>query len=138
MKQARSFGVGVVVATQNPMDLDYRALSSAGLWCLGRLQTDADRARVVDGLAGADEASADNAELGRLLQRLAPRNFVMRNTHTPDVATVLVRPRHTMSLMRGPLTRIDLRRAREWRRTLEMDATEREEPSPTPVWGETG
>ena len=50
MKQARAFGVGVVVATQNPMDLDYRALGNAGLWCLGRLQTDADRARVVDGL----------------------------------------------------------------------------------------
>ena len=53
MKQARAFGVGVVVATQNPMDLDYRALSNAGLWCVGRLQTDADRERVVDGLAGA-------------------------------------------------------------------------------------
>src|SRR5450432_2782271 len=53
MKQARAFGVGVVVATQNPMDLDYRALSNAGLWCLGRLQTDADRARVLDGLSAA-------------------------------------------------------------------------------------
>jgi hypothetical protein len=53
MKQARAFGVGVVLATQNPMDLDYRALSNAGLWCIGRLQTDADRERVVDGLASA-------------------------------------------------------------------------------------
>jgi DNA helicase HerA-like ATPase len=53
MKQARAFGVGVVVATQNPMDLDYRALGNAGLWCVGRLQTDADRERVVEGLAGA-------------------------------------------------------------------------------------
>jgi DNA helicase HerA-like ATPase len=52
-KQARGFGIGVVVATQNPMDLDYRALSNAGLWWLGRLQTDADRARVLDGLATA-------------------------------------------------------------------------------------
>jgi len=51
MKQARAFGVGIVVATQNPMDLDYRTLSNAGVWCLGRLQTDADRARVLDGLA---------------------------------------------------------------------------------------
>ncbi len=58
MKQARGFGVGVVVATQNPMDLDYRALSNAGLWFLGRLQTDADRARVLDGLAAARGTSA--------------------------------------------------------------------------------
>src|SRR5262245_16592548 len=55
MKQARAFGVGVVVATQNPMDLDYRTLSNAGLWCIGRLQTDADRERVLDGLAGSQD-----------------------------------------------------------------------------------
>src|SRR5690606_5703281 len=53
LKQARAFGVGVLVATQNPMDLDYRALSNAGLWAIGRLQTDADRARVVEGMASA-------------------------------------------------------------------------------------
>jgi DNA helicase HerA-like ATPase len=72
MKQARGFGVGVVVATQNPMDLDYRALSNAGLWFLGRLQTDADRARVLDGLAparGTEQTSTD--ELRTTLQRLA-------------------------------------------------------------------
>jgi DNA helicase HerA-like ATPase len=54
MKQARAFGVRVVVATQNPMDLDCRVLGNAGLWCLGRLQVDADRARVLDGLARGD------------------------------------------------------------------------------------
>lgn len=57
MKQARGFGVGVVVATQNPMDLDYRALSNAGLWFIGRLQTDADRERVLDGVG--EVASGD-------------------------------------------------------------------------------
>jgi len=51
MKQGRAFGLGVVLATQNPMDLDYRALSNAGLWLVGRLQTDADRARVVEAMA---------------------------------------------------------------------------------------
>ena len=75
MKQARAFGVGVVIATQNPMDLDYRALSNAGLWCLGRLQTDADRERVMDGLALEDPS------FGNTLQRLAPRWFVMRDAH---------------------------------------------------------
>ncbi len=58
MKQARAYGVGVVVATQNPMDLDYRALSNAGLWCIGRLQTDADRARVIEGLSLSGSAAA--------------------------------------------------------------------------------
>src|ERR1044072_9126472 len=56
MKQARAFGVGVVVATQNPMDLDYRALGNAGMWLVGRLQTDADRERVLEGLSGAGHA----------------------------------------------------------------------------------
>jgi hypothetical protein len=79
MKQARAFGVGVIVATRNPMDLDYRGLSNAGLWCLGRLQTDADRARVLDGLAAARGADAiDGDALATTLQRLAPRWFVVR------------------------------------------------------------
>ncbi len=65
MKQARAFGVGVVIATQNPMDLDYRALGNAGLWCVGRLQTDADRERVVDGLATSGDARARAARQAR-------------------------------------------------------------------------
>ena len=112
MKQARGFGVGVVVATQNPMDLDYRALSNAGLWFLGRLQTDADRARVLDGLAAARGTDAEvGDELRDTLQRLAPRWFVVRNAHVTS-PPVLLYPRHTMSLMRGPMTRVEIRAAR--------------------------
>lgn len=112
MKQARAFGVGVIVATQNPMDLDYRALSNAGLWCLGRLQTDADRARVLDGLAAARGADANDAEaLGTTLQRLAPRWFVVRNAHAAS-PPILVQPRYAMTFMRGPMTRVEIRRAR--------------------------
>ena len=74
MKQARAFGVGMVVATQNPMDLDYRALSNAGLWFLGRLQTDADRARVLDGLKKA-EFNGATVDIDRAVQRLSPRWF---------------------------------------------------------------
>ncbi len=83
MKQARAFGVGVVVATQNPMDLDYRTLSNAGLWCLGRLQTDADRARVLDGPRhDAERRGRDGrGHIRTTLQRLAPRWFVVRNAH---------------------------------------------------------
>ncbi len=115
MKQARAFGVGVVVATQNPMDLDYRALSNAGLWCLGRLQTDADRARVLDGLGAAGRASNGASEdLGATLRRLLPRCFLMRDAHSGQ-GTGLLQPRWTMSFMRGPMTRSEIRMALELR-----------------------
>ncbi len=110
MKQARAFGVGVVIATQNPMDLDYRSLSNAGLWCLGRLQTDADRARVLDGLINEAQLGAGREELDSLLKHLRPRWFVVRNAHTSE--TQLMQPRWAMTLMRGPMTRVEIRRAR--------------------------
>jgi hypothetical protein len=112
MKQGRAFGVGVVVATQNPMDLDYRALGNAGLWWLGRLQTDADRARVIEGLAAAHARGAKlNGELSRTLARLAPRWFVMRDARRAEGA-VLLQPRWSMSLMKGPMTGAEIRAAR--------------------------
>ncbi len=111
MKQARAFGVGVIVATQNPMDLDYRALSNAGLWCLGRLQTDADRARVLDGLAAARGTDGMAQELQSTLRRLAPRWFVVRNAHATS-PPILMQPRYAISLLRGPMTRLEIRAAR--------------------------
>ena len=114
MKQARAFGVGIVIATQNPMDLDYRALSNAGLWCIGRLQTDADRNRVLDGLAASLTEGEDVAELGRTIQRLANRWFVIRNAHV-EGAPILLQPRYAISWLRGPMTRQELRIARRWR-----------------------
>ncbi len=75
MKQGRAFGMGVVVATLNAMDLDYRALESAGFWAVGRLQTDADRERVVDSLANANEAGSTAAEIDNVIRRLGPRWF---------------------------------------------------------------
>jgi hypothetical protein len=94
------------------MDLDYRALSNAGLWCLGRLQTDADRARVLDGLAAARGADSNDGDaLANTLQRLAPRWFVVRNTHAAS-PPILVQPRCAMTFMRGPMTRVEIRRAR--------------------------
>jgi hypothetical protein len=121
MKQARAFGVGVIVATQNPMDLDYRALSNAGLWFLGRLQTDADRARVIDGLALAGVASVGDA-LRTTLQRLAPRWFLVRNAHVSAVP-VLLNPRYAISLMRGPMTRGEIREGRERARLARPNAS---------------
>ena len=120
MKQARAYGVGVVVATQNPMDLDYRILSNAGVWFVGRLQTDADRERVVEAMSsmpaqsGSAESSADDSAFEPALvtdtvKRLAPRWFVARNVHrAPSVC--LLQSRTTLSWLRGPMTRADLKR----------------------------
>ena len=110
LKQARAYGVGIVVATQNPMDLDYRALSNAGIWFVGRLQTDADRARVVDGMADADGGGPSTAALSETIKKLAKRWFVLRNVHLPGAA-LLLHPRHAICWMRGPLTRAELRAA---------------------------
>lgn len=114
MKQSRAFGVGVVLATQNPMDVDYRALSNAGLWCIGRLLTDADRDRVVDGLASADGGMGDGASkksVHDVLKRMGKRWFLVRNVHDAQRGLCLAQPRHTISWLRGPLTRSELRGA---------------------------
>jgi hypothetical protein len=100
MKQGRAFGVGVVVATQNPMDLDYRALSNAGFWAVGRLQTDADRERVVDSLANVTEVGSSAADVANLIRKLGPRWFLVRNVHAkPNMA--LLQPRWAMSFFAG-------------------------------------
>jgi hypothetical protein len=110
MKQARAFGVGVLLATQNPMDLDYRALSNAGVWCVGRLSTDRDRARVVEALADATGAEGFEPEqLAQVLKQLASRWFLFRNAHQPK-QLVLLQSRQTFCFLRGPLTRRDLKR----------------------------
>ena len=103
MKQARAFGVGVVLATQNPVDLDYKGLSNAGTWFIGRLQTERDQARVIDGLQGALAGSSfDRATLERLMAGISQRVFLMRNVR--DDEPVLFRTRWVMSYLRGPLT----------------------------------
>jgi hypothetical protein len=115
--------VGVVVATQNPMDLDYRALSNAGLWCLGRLQTDADRTRVLDGLVAARGIDGMAQELESTLRRLAPRWFVVRNAHVTS-PPILMQPRYAMSLLRGPMTRLEIRAARGVKDEVRMPVVE--------------
>lgn len=102
MKQARAFGLGVVLATQNPVDLDYKGLSNAGTWFIGRLQTERDKARVIEGLLGASGEGLDQSQLEKLLANLGNRVFLMRNVH--EAAPVLFRTRWTLSYLRGPLT----------------------------------
>jgi hypothetical protein len=102
MKQARAFGVGVVLATQNPVDLDYKGLSNAGTWFIGRLQTERDKARVIEGLLSAGGAGLEKESLERLMSNLGNRVFLMRNVH--EDAHVLMRTRWALSYLRGPLT----------------------------------
>jgi hypothetical protein len=111
LKQARAFGVGVVLATQNPVDLDYKALANCGTWMLGRLQTDRDKARVLDGLEGAAASSGegfDRAALDQLLSALGKRRFLLHNVH--DKQPTLFETRWTLSYLRGPLGRDEIRR----------------------------
>nr|MDQ3023523.1 DUF87 domain-containing protein [bacterium] len=108
LKQSRAFGLGIVLATQNPVDLDYRALGNIGTWWLGRLQTERDKQRLLDGLEGVSGGSLDRTEVDRLISVLPGRTFVMRNVH--DDALTLMQTRWAMSYLRGPLSREDIRR----------------------------
>ena len=107
LKQARAFGLGVVLATQNPVDLDYKALSNIGTWLLGRLQTERDLARVLDGLEGV-AGGIDRQELSRLLAGLGQRRFLLHNVH--EEKPVLFESRWAMSYLAGPLTRDQIRK----------------------------
>jgi hypothetical protein len=101
LKQARAFGVGLVLSTQNPVDLDYKAISNAGTWMIGRLQTEQDKARLVDGLRSA-AGSTDLAAVEATISGLGKRQFVLRTTRSADLP--LFTTRWAMSYLAGPLT----------------------------------
>jgi prefoldin subunit 5 len=110
LKQARAFGVGVVLATQNPVDLDYKGLANAGTWFIGRLQTERDKQRLIEGLEGAaseGNQKFDRAATERILAGLGKRVFLMNNVH--DDAPVAFESRWAMSYLRGPLTRAQIK-----------------------------
>ncbi|MEO7094684.1 MAG: DUF87 domain-containing protein, partial [Polyangiales bacterium] len=111
LKQARAYGVGMVVATQNPVDIDYKALANAGTWFLGRLQTERDKARVIEGLEGASAAAGkafDKAAMEATLAGLQSRQFVMNDVH--DDHPIVLQSRFAMSYLAGPLTRAQIQR----------------------------
>jgi DNA helicase HerA-like ATPase len=123
LKQARAFGVGIVLATQNPVDLDYKALSNAGTWFIGRLQTERDKARVLDGLQGASAGGKfDPQAMERLLAGLGNRVFLMNNVH--DDGPVVFETRWAMSYLRGPLTKDQIRKLMAERKTAPAERTE--------------
>jgi hypothetical protein len=121
LKQGRAFGLGVVLATQNPVDLDYKGLANTGTWFLGRLQTERDKARVLDGLEGT-AGGLDRAEADRLLSALKKRIFLMHNVH--DAEPTVFETRWTLSYLRGPLSRDQIKA---------LTAQRRESSAPAPA-----
>ena len=110
LKQARAFGLGVVLSTQNPVDVDYKALSNAGTWLIGRLQTEQDKNRLLDGLSSAS-GSVDVKAVSDTISTLGKRQFLLKRAgkDSPEVMTT----RWAMSYLRGPLTRDQIGRAME-------------------------
>lgn len=130
MKQARAFGLGVLLATQNPKDIDYKALSNAGAWFIGRLQTDRDRDRVLDGLEAAAAGSGsdfDRGKMERWISGLAKRVFLLYNVH--DDAPVAFHTRWALSYLAGPLTRNQIERLMADRKKLAAPAVARKKPA---------
>lgn len=129
LKQARAFGLGILLATQNPADLDYKALANIGTWWLGRLQTERDKMRVLDGLEGAANTAGgkfDRQLMEQTLAGLGNRVFLMNNVH--EDAPVVFNVRWILSYLSGPLSRPQIkalmdpiRPAKEEKATAEDD-----------------
>ena len=128
LKQARAFGLGLVLATQNPVDLDYKGLSNTGTWFIGRLQTERDKMRVLEGLEGAAAGGDfDKERMEQILAGLGKRVFLMHNVHEPE--PVIFQTRWAMSYLRGPLTRSQIKELMKDRKAeLSQDVV----PSPGP------
>jgi len=109
LKQARAYGVGAVLVTQNPVDIDYKGLSNAGTWFIGKLQTERDKDRVLEGLKGAIAESGNNADIdfNQIIGALSSRVFLMHNVHADS--PVVYHTRWAMSYLRGPLTRTQIK-----------------------------
>lgn len=106
LKQARAFGVGQVLVTQNPVDLDYKGLSNAGAWFIGKLQTERDKERLLDGLSSAAPGGLDRNAYNHLISALGKRVFLLHNVH--EQKPVLFQTRWAMNYLPGPLTRVQI------------------------------
>jgi hypothetical protein len=131
LKQARAFGVGVVLATQNPVDLDYKGLSNAGTWFIGRLQTERDKMRMLDGLEGASAGAGarfDRARTEEILAGLGNRVFLLNNVH--EDAPEIFETRWALSYLRGPLTRGQIKELMRARKAGAAAASDAAQPAP--------
>ena len=125
LKQARAQGIGVVLATQNPVDLDYKGLANMGTWLVGKLQTDRDRERLREGLLGS--GGLDAKTLDGLLDSTGKRVFLLHDVHRK--APVLLQSRWAMSYLRGPLTREEVSRLMAGRGAAGSDASTARTPA---------
>jgi len=100
LKQARAFGLGLLLATQNPADIDYKGLSNAGTWFIGKLQTEQDKERLLDGLQSIN-SNLSRAELNKLISSLGKRVFLAQNIHQPQ--PLVFQTRWTMNFLAGPI-----------------------------------
>ncbi len=110
LKQARAFGVGVILATQNPVDLDYKGLTNAGTWFIGRLQTERDKLRLLEGLdtiSSSSKAFLNKEEIDKLISNLGKRVFILHSVH--EDAPVVNQTRWAMSYLRGPMTKNEIK-----------------------------
>jgi hypothetical protein len=103
LKQARSFGVGIILSTQNPVDIDYKGLSNIGTWFIGRLQTKQDKEKVIDGLSSAVEGKIDKNEIENLLSNLEKRTFILKNINEDGIK--VFQTRWALSYLKGPITK---------------------------------
>jgi len=122
LKQARAFGVGVVLSTQNPVDLDYKGLSNIGTWFIGRLQTTQDIERVIDGLGGKVGSSYNKSEIKTLLSNLKKRTFFLKSAHLDDIR--LFSTRWVLSYLKGPLKRDEISALMHTQKEAQSIATE--------------
>ena len=132
LKQARAFGLGIVLATQNPVDLDYKGLANTGTWYIGRLQTARDKARVLEGLEGASSSAGKTFDRGRMEQTLAGlgnRIFLMNNVHEDE--PVVFETRWCLSYLRGPLTRSQIKLLMDTRRGEAAEPSRERTPAPS-------
>jgi len=106
LKQARAFGVGQVLVTQNPVDVDYKGLSNAGTWMIGKLQTDQDKQRLLDGLESAMAGGLDRSQYDKMISSLGKRVFILHNVHARQPQ--LFQTRWAMNYLTGPLTRTQI------------------------------
>lgn len=102
LKTARAFGVGVFLSTQNPADLDYKGLANCGTWLIGKLQTERDKNRILEGLRAASNGELNTATLDKLISSIKKRTFIMRSIYEKE--PIIFETRWTMSYLKGPLT----------------------------------
>ncbi|MDD2383045.1 MAG: DUF853 family protein [Sulfurospirillaceae bacterium] len=115
LKQARSFGIGIILSTQNPVDIDYKGLSNIGTWFIGRLQTKQDKEKVIDGLSSASEGAIDKNALMNLLSNLDKRVFILKNINEDGLKVFTTR--WALSYLKGPISKEDIRKLMQAKQT---------------------